>query len=195
MIASIAGTITTKGDRFLIVETGGIGYRVAVTPALIASVKTGAAVTLYTHHHIAENVQELYGFLSVHDVAFFEQLLSISSVGPKTALNVMGIATIDEIKSAIQHGDPTLLTKVSGVGRKTAERIVLELKEKVDLAIDAQSTEAMRDDAAVLDALVSLGYSRNEARQAVRALPKTLTGVSDRVREALKHTGSRHHEN
>src|SRR3990167_1151936 len=111
MIASVSGTIQAKGDRFLIVETGGIGYRVFVTPTLLAEIAQGSAVTLFTHHHVAETIQELYGFLREAEVEFFRLLLSISNVGPKTALNVMSVATLDELKSAIQHGDPTLLTK------------------------------------------------------------------------------------
>jgi Holliday junction DNA helicase RuvA len=189
MIASLTGVIQAKGDRFVIIETQGIGYRVFVTPAMLAEAKKGSTITLFTHHHVAESADDLFGFSAVNEVSFFELLLSISNVGPKTALAVMGIATLDELQSAIQHGDPTILTKVSGVGRKTAERIVLELKEKVDVAIDFQGTEAMRDDAAVIDALVSLGYTRNEARVALRKVAKETTGVSDRVREALKHLG------
>ena len=189
MIASITGTIQAKGNRFLIVENGGLGYQVFVTPAVLSTAKTGDAITLFTYHHVSDLAQDLYGFLSTNDVAFYELLLSISNVGPKTALNVMSVGTIDELKTAIQHGDPTLLTKVSGVGRKTAERIVLELKEKVDEAADSEGGEALREDAEVLDALVALGYVRSEARQAVRQIPKTIQGVSDRVREALKHLG------
>lgn len=190
MIASIHGIVQAKGDRFLIVENGGLGYQVFVTPTVLATAKTGDTITLFTYHHVSEGAQDLYGFPSVIDVTFYELLLSISSVGPKTALNVMSIATIDELKTAIQHGDPTLLTKVSGVGRKTAERIVLELKEKVDHAIDEAGSDALREDAEVLDALVALGYVRSEARQAVRQIPKTIQGISDRVREALKHLGA-----
>ncbi|MBI4415077.1 MAG: Holliday junction branch migration protein RuvA [Candidatus Kerfeldbacteria bacterium] len=188
MIASLAGIVAAKGDRFLVVETGGLGYRVFVTVATLAETQLKTSVHLFTHHHVAENVMELYGFRTNGEVRFFELLLGISGVGPKTALNVLSVATLDELRQAIHGSDATLLTKVSGVGKKTAERIVLELGEKIqhDLAAE-QGTLA--DDAAVLDALVALGYSRNEARQAVRSIPKTVKGVSDRVREALKRTG------
>ncbi|MFH1171880.1 MAG: Holliday junction branch migration protein RuvA [bacterium] len=190
MIASLRGTIQAKGDRFLIVETGDVGYQVYAIATLIASAKKGESIRLFTHHHVAENAQDLFGFLEEKEVTFFELLLSISSVGPKTALNVMSVATIDELQSAIQHGDPTLLTKVSGVGRKTAERIVLELKEKVDLAAGEEGSGALREDAEVLDALVALGYPRSEARQALRNVSKEVRGTSDRVRASLKHLGS-----
>lgn len=189
MIASITGTIRAKGDRFLVVATGGIGYRVFVTPALVASAVGGVNITLFTYHHVSETANDLYGFLTTREVGFFELLISISNVGPKTALNVMGVASLDELEAAIQHGDATILTKVSGVGRKTAERIVLELKEKVDVLAESSVSETLKDDAEVLDALVSLGYTRHEARAALRKVPKDVAGVSERVREALKHLG------
>lgn len=187
MIASIRGIIQGVGDRFLIVETGGIGYQVYVIPAVRSQSNTGAEILLFTHHHVTETADELYGFLTMEGVAFYEQLLSISNVGPKTALNVMSVATIEELTVAIQKGDPSLLTKVSGVGKKTAERIVLELREKIAAVVETQAAEAMADDVAVLDALVSLGYRRDEARAAVRKVPATVQGVSERVREALRH--------
>lgn len=188
MIASITGTIQAKGDRFLILETGGIGYQVYTSGAVLADAKTGVTVTYYTYHHISETADELYGFPELAAVTFFELLLSISQVGPKTALNVMSVASLDELRTAILHGDPSLLTKVSGVGRKTAERIVLELKEKIDVLAGGDAS-VLKDDAAVLDALVSLGYSRADARTALRKVPKNVVGVSERVRETLRLMG------
>lgn len=192
MIASLSGTVAAKGDRFLVIETGGVGYRVFVNVATLADTQRNRPIHLFTHHHIAENVMELYGFQTSEEVRFFELLIGISGVGPKTALNVLSIATLDELRQAIHSGDATLLTKVSGVGKKTAERIVLELGEKIQHDLSAEQG-TLADDAAVLDALVALGYTRNEARQAVRSVPKSVRGISDRVREALKRTG-RHGE-
>lgn len=192
MIASISGTVAAKGDRFLVLETGGVGYRVYTTIATLADTPLKGTIHLFTHHHVAENVMELYGFTTNEEVHFFELLLGISGVGPKTALNVLSIATLDELRQAIQSGDATLLTKVSGVGKKTAERIVLELGEKIQHDLAAEHG-TLADDAAVLDALVALGYTRSEARQAARSVPKTVQGISNRVREALKRTG-RHGE-
>lgn len=193
MIASISGTLTAFGDRFCIVETGGLGYQVFVAMAFRSAAKVGDTVTLYTHHHISDSANDLFGFPSVEEVSFFELLLTISKVGPKTAMNIMSAATIDELRAAIQHGDPTLLTKVSGVGRKTAERIVLELKEKIDVGA-GEGSGALKEDADVLDALVSLGYARQEARTALRSVPPNVVGVSERVGAALKklsnHAGS-----
>lgn len=188
MIASIIGSIRAKGSRFVVVETGGIGYKVFVTMQALPGLKVGSQAKFSTYQHVSENALELYGFLQFEETEFFESLLTVSGVGPKTALNVMSVASLDELREAIVQADSTLLTKVSGVGRKTSERIVLELQEKVKLGILPAGT--LKEDAEVLDALVSLGYSRNEARHAVRRIPKTVKGVSDRVREALKRVGS-----
>jgi Holliday junction DNA helicase RuvA len=190
MIASIRGTVQAVGERFVILENGGVGYRVHVTPHVASRAHIGEERVFFTYHQVAETTQELFGFPSLKEVSFFELLLTIASVGPKTALSVMSVATLDELTNAIQAGDPTILTKVSGVGKKTAERIVLELREKIDASVPATTTEAMKDDAAVLEALISLGYTRSDARTAVRALPPSVIGVSDRVRAALKNITS-----
>lgn len=189
MIASISGTIAAKGDRFLVVETGGIGYRVFVGITTLGSMLEGGNIKLFTYHHVSETANDLFGFPTLEEVGFFEMLLSVSGIGPKTALNVMNIARLEELKTAIAKNDATLLTKVSGIGKKTAERIVLELQGKISSTED--HTTATSEDVTVIDALVSLGYSRNEARDAVRGLPVDIATISDRVREALK-TLSRH---
>lgn len=187
MIASLAGTVAAKGDRFLVLETGGLGYRVYVTGDTLRAVQEGSTLRLFTYHHVAEQADDLFGFPSLADVEFFEALLGIAGVGPKTALGVMSVAKLSELQSAIQSKDATILTKVSGIGKKTAERIVLELHGKVESEEIASLVSA--DDGTVIDALVALGYARTHARDAVRALPADVTGVSNRVREALKNLG------
>lgn len=188
MIASISGTITAKGDRFLVVETGGLGYQVYATLSTLGKQKEGDTATFFTHHHVSETANDLYGFVTMEEVGFFDALLGISGIGPKTALNVMSVARLEELKNAIRNNDATILTKVSGIGRKTAERIVLELAGKLELV--AGGVEAVSgEDGTVVDALVSLGYTRQDARDAVRNIPSAVTGVSERVREALKNLG------
>lgn len=188
MIASITGTITAKGDRFLVVETGGIGYQVYATLSTLGTFKEGSETRLFTYHHVSETANDLYGFMTMEEVGFFDALLGISGIGPKTALNVMSVSRLEELKNAIRNNDATILTKVSGIGRKTAERIVLELAGKLELV--AGSVEAVSgEDGTVVDALVSLGYTRQDARDAVRNIPATVTGVSERVRAALKNLG------
>lgn len=188
MIVSITGTITAKGDRFLVVETGGIGYQVHATLSTLGKYKEGDTAVFFTYHHVSETASDLYGFVTMEEVGFFDALLGISGIGPKTALNVMSVARLEELKNAIRNNDAAILTKVSGIGRKTAERIVLELAGKLELV--AGTEEAVSgEDGTVVDALVSLGYTRQDARDAVRNIPGSVTGVSDRVREALKNLG------
>lgn len=191
MIASIFGTVAAQGDRFLVVEAGGIGYRVFVTTATLGSADAGGNIKLFTYHHVSETASDLFGFPTLADVEFFEMLISVSGIGPKTALSVMNVARLGELKAAIVQDDATILTKVSGIGKKTAERIVLELRGKIDETDGALPLSS--DDGTVIDALVSLGYPRSQARDAVRKVPATVTGISERVREALKHLG-RHGE-
>lgn len=189
MIVSITGTITAKGDRFLVVETGGIGYQVYATLSTLGKYKEGDPAAFFTYHHVSETANDLYGFVTMEEVGFFDALLGISGIGPKTALNVMSVARLEELKNAIRNNDAMILTKVSGIGKKTAERIVLELAGKLELVAGAEESSISGDDGMVVDALVSLGYSRSEARDAVRNIPSAITGVSDRVRAALKNLG------
>ncbi len=188
MIASITGTITAKGDRFLVVEAGCIGYQVFATLSTLGKYKEGDTATFLTYHHVSETANDLYGFVTMEEVGFFDALLGISGIGPKTALNVMSVSRLEELKNAIRNNDATILTKVSGIGKKTAERIVLELAGKLELV--AGGVEAVSgEDGTVVDVLVSLGYTRSQARDAVRNVPSSITGVSKRVREALKNLG------
>ncbi|MFH1173339.1 MAG: Holliday junction branch migration protein RuvA, partial [bacterium] len=171
-------------NRFAIIETGGLGYKVYISPIVLSKFKPGEAVDLFTHLQVRDDAMELYGFLAQAELDFFNQLIEISGVGPKTALNVLALAKVDDIKRAISCGDATILTKVSGIGRKTAERIILELKNKfADLSVSGDGGA----DIEVIDALVGLGYKVNEAREAIKNLPANIEGVQERIREALKN--------
>jgi Holliday junction DNA helicase RuvA len=136
---------------------------------------------------------ELYGFLTTEELEFFEQLLTVTSVGPKSALNILSVGKVEEIKKAIIHGDASILTKVSGIGQKTAERLILELKNKI--SIEAKEGEKVDlenfGDSGGIDALVNLGYRRAEAREALHKVDASITGVKERVKEALKMLGKR----
>lgn len=192
MIASLSGTVAAKGDRFLVIETGGIGYQVFVTTATLGFAPESGSIKLFTYHHVGENADDLFGFPTLPEVEFFEMLLGVSGIGPKTALAVMNVAKLPDLKTAILKNDAALLTTVSGIGKKTAERIVLELRGKIE-AEDSFATGGTEEDATVIDALVALGYMRAQARAALQNVPSGVRGVSDRVREALKHMG-RHGE-
>ena len=129
MITRITGTIVERGPELVVVETGGIGYAVRVPATLAVGLRDGAIVTLQTHFHIREDAQELYGFSDRESRIFFEKLIGISGVGPKTAIHIMALGTVTEIKTAVAREDVAFLTSVAGIGRKIAERIVVELKE------------------------------------------------------------------
>jgi Holliday junction DNA helicase RuvA len=184
MISSIKGKVKTTTNRAIIVEVGGLGYQVFVSPIIINKFKSGQEVEFFTYLHVRENAMELYGFLSTGELEFFSQLIDISGIGPKTALNVLALSKVDDIKRAIQANDASILTKVSGIGRKTAERIILELKNKFENLV---TVDAGGNDAEVIDALVGLGYRVNEAREAVRRVSPQVTDTQVRIKEALKN--------
>lgn len=193
MISFLRGTILTKRKNFLILETGGIGYQIFLPPTLFAELMTGSQAEVYIHDHIKEDAHDLYGFNSIDELEMFELLLSISGVGPKSALGIMAISTVDELKHSIASGDVAMLNKVSGIGKKTAERIVLELREKIStinfdgfLTGPTVSATAQSDE---IDALIALGYPLQQAREALRQVDPSVTKSGERVREALKKIG------
>lgn len=168
MIASLSGTVTAKGKNYLVLDVHGVGYRVFVTPQVMTHVQRHAALTLWTHTHVREDALDLFGFPDEDALALFEQLLGVTGVGPKTAIGVLAIANPGEIRNAIASGDATILIKVSGIGKKIAERIVLELKEKTGVTHVGESSAI----AEAIDALVHLGYSEKDARETVSAAQK-----------------------
>ena len=141
---------------------------------------------LWTHLHVKEDAMELYGFLHRSELEFFESLISISGIGPKSALGVLALAPVDNLKKAISSGDTSYLTKVSGIGRKTAEKIVLELKDKMGAGAGAFVAGELQEDSDILEALVSLGYSQREAREMIQKIPANIKGRDQRIKEALK---------
>ena len=187
MIARIEGTIIYISDKFLVVDVNGVGYKIHVTTDTILAHGTGDNVSFWTHTAVRENSLDLYGFSSTEELSFFEMLLDVSGIGPKSALGILTIAPIDTIKKAIATGDTSYLNKVSGIGRKTAEKIVIELRDKLKAHkdIDGQNS-SLRDEGDIIEALKSLGYSSNEARDTLRKIPEEISGTNARIKEALK---------
>lgn len=178
-----------KGKGYVIVEVNNIGYKVFVSPVVYAELEIGTEKELYTHHHVKEDAVDLFGFRTIAELEFFELLLSISGIGPKSALGVLSVATVDEIKESIAHGDPALLTKVSGIGKKTAERVVLELRDKIaKLGFSAGASGQGLVGGDEIDALMALGYSLTQARDALKNIDKTKDS-GERIREALRSLG------
>lgn len=182
MIASISGTIIGHNDKSIVIETAGVGYRVFVTAETLLKHMHTSSIRLWTSHIVREDSEELFGFETLADQELFELLISVSGIGPRGALGVMNVATRGTIARAIAHNDVSYLTKISGIGKKTAEKIILELRDKlIDTDIDAPDDSAHD----VIDALIALGYSEPQAREVVRALDPHLDTQS-KIREALK---------
>ena len=191
MIASLDGTVSAVFADSLILEVGGVGYRVFAAPSVLAGTPVGGRLKLFTHHLVREDLQALYGFRSPEELGFFGLLLTVTGVGPKVALGIVGSRPIGDLQIAILSDDLAMLTAVPGVGKKLAARVVLELKEKV-AAAGVSAGVAGGGPAAeseVVAALLALGYSAGEARQASReALADLGVGPSleDRVKAALR---------
>jgi len=190
MISFLKGKILNIGEGYIIVTVNNIGYKVFINTAMQDNVNMGQEIEIYTHQNVREDALDLYGFKNMEELELFEQLLSISGIGPKSALGVLAIALVDEIKESISRGDPALLTKVSGIGRKTAERVVLELREKIRQEAGSKGVRmntgggvASGDE---IDALMALGYSLSQARQALREVDEKIKDSGERIRAALK---------
>ena len=190
MIGSVKGKIILKTDKFLIVETAGVGYKINVSPDTLAKLsiprkssgQNDTDVSFWIHTHVREDILDLYGFLDRQELEFFEMLINVSGIGPKGALNILGVASIETLKKAIATSDTAYLTKISGIGKKTAEKIVIELRDKMG---EDKSGTSLQGELDALEALKSLGYSQNEAREALKKVSPDIN-TNTKIREALK---------
>lgn len=193
MIGALTGTVREVDGDGVLLDVGGVGYRLAVLPTLLAETKVGKTTTLVTYLHVRENDLALYGFAEKAELTLFHLLLAVPGVGPKSAMAILSIAPVEVLVRAISSGEAALLTKVSGVGRKTAERIVVELKTRLEREHPSLLGQGGTPHADVIEALVALGYSLNQAREAVRNLPKDTQSVEGGVKAALQALGQRVH--
>ncbi|HBU06962.1 MAG TPA: Holliday junction branch migration protein RuvA [Candidatus Magasanikbacteria bacterium] len=187
MISFLTGKIINKENQTLTILTAsGVGYGVHVAPVLYLESDLDSDTSLYTYLAVRENAMDLYGFKDLSQRNLFMKFLDVSGIGPKSALHLLSLGTVEEISAAIARGDSAYLTKVSGVGKKTAERIVVDLRSKMsDFTSDSedQTGESLGE---VIDALVSLGYSKEEARMIVKTLDTKDKTSEQLVKEALK---------
>jgi Holliday junction DNA helicase RuvA len=193
LIASLDGVVSAVFADSLILEVGGVGYRVFAAPSVLSAVPVGERLKVFTHHVIREDLQALYGFQNPQELGFFGLLLTVTGVGPKVALGIIGSRPVGDLQLAILSDDLAMLTAVPGVGKKLAARVVLELKEKVAAAgVSAGGLAGVglaAGESEVIAALLALGYSAGEARQASRdalADPAVGAGLEDRVKAALR---------
>ncbi len=182
MIGYLKGTILHSDLKSVVLEVGGVGYKIYTNTALLEGQKTKETI-FWTYLAVRENALDLYGFSTREELAFFELLLTVSGIGPKSAITILSIASVKTIKQAVSLGDSSRLVKVSGVGRKNAEKIVLELKDKIgDYTSDG--TESSGDSDAI-EALKSLGYSEKESREALKKANGE--SIQEKVKSALKN--------
>ena len=191
MIAMLTGVVAEKTLDQVVVDVSGVGYGLFVTSEDYGAMKSSDLVKLHIHEHIRENTYDLFGFLSVDTKQLFEQLLGVNGVGPKMALSVLSIGTASEVRTAIASGDVKSIQKANGVGKRVAERIVVDLKDKVGLpGVDLAGTGLLQSDAHVrqdeaAEALIALGYTPADAATALSKISKDLP-TEERIKQALK---------
>ncbi|PWB38804.1 MAG: Holliday junction branch migration protein RuvA [Parcubacteria group bacterium] len=185
MIAYIKGQIIQLGQKSITVFVGGLGYEVFLTPKGLATLKVNQEACFFVYSHIKEDAHDLYGFTSDQELDFFKKLISVSGVGPKSALNILGLGEAAELKRAIGQGDTIFLQQVSGIGKKTAERLVVELREKFIDEISGQISVGGGDQQ-VREALISLGYKDKEAAEAIKHISTSSGDLASRIKEALR---------
>lgn len=192
MIATLRGTITEKQSEIVIIEAGNVGYGVLLPLEDYVTAAPGEAIKVYVYEHIRENSHDLYAFTRAETKLLFEQLVDVNGVGPKMALNILSVGDAREVRRAIASGDIKLLTAAPGVGKRVAERVVVELKDKVGLVATPDADKIFLSGAAVdkdeaVQALVALGYTVTDAISALSGIDEALA-TEDRIRQALKAT-------
>ena len=190
MIATLNGKISDKSLDSLVIEVSGVGYEIYATSNDLDNLSTDDLVKMYIYEHIREQSHDLFGFISSLDKKLFEKLLSVNGVGPKMALAIMNVDSSEAVKQAIAKGDVKLLQSASGVGKKVAERIVVDLKDKVGLIVNDQATAFLSEssnefNSEAIDALLSLGYSQNDANLMLREIDPDLS-TEEKIKLALK---------
>lgn len=192
MIAHISGLVTEKFMNSVIVDVHGVGYEITISAPDVESVNVDDSVKFYTYHSVRENGEDLYGFLSLAAKKLFEMLISVNGIGPKAAMSILSLSTPEEVRNAIANDDTAFIAKASGVGKKSAERVIVDLRDKVGLPshygrsetfVAASAAKTPSDEA--LDALIALGFPLKEATAALTDVDPNLP-VEERVREALK---------
>jgi Holliday junction DNA helicase RuvA len=194
VIEYVSGKLVEKHPTYAVVDCSGLGYRLQISLSSYSAMgDAGSVVTLFTYHHVREDTEDLYGFVTPEERSLFELLIGVSGIGPKLAQAILSGIPAADLRTSLVNGDMVRLTRIPGVGRKTAERMVMELKEKVERLVPAHSGmggtggSAALDDEAVM-ALVALGFNRQEAQQAVGRIRKSndSMAVEDVVRAAIQ---------
>jgi Holliday junction DNA helicase RuvA len=185
MIATLKGTVVYKDLHMVVLDVGGVGYKVFCTTDTVLDVLPGQPMFLWTYLAVRETALDLFGFKDKETLELFELLIGISGIGPKTALGILNVASPAMLRQAVAEEDTSYLTRVSGIGKKNAEKIVLELRDKLVTTADDKGIN-MRAEGDAMEALVSLGYTERDAREALKKVSKEIENTSERVKQALK---------
>lgn len=188
MIAQLIGEVVSKDGRGIVLDVHGVGYRVHIVKEHQEKLRVGARVTLLTYLAVRETALDLYGFENAEALDYFELLITVPGIGPKSALAVLALAAPDVLRRAILADDTTYLTRVSGIGRKSAEKIIVTLKDKLGQP-KAGETGLLSDEVEAMEALQSLGYTLAEARDSLKHIPESAKDTGEKVKAALKVLG------
>jgi len=192
MISYLEGKILDKNEKFFVVDVSGVGYRIFSHSGILEKIpENGQNVKIWTHLYVREDAMDLYGFLNKEELEFFENLISISGIGPRSALGILEVASVSSLKQAIVSEDETFFTKVSGIGRKTAQRLILELKSKLAKTVVLEKGGSFKEMGDAFEALVALGYRQSDVRRVLNELPKDMKSAEAKVKEVLKRLGRR----
>jgi holliday junction DNA helicase RuvA len=189
MIGMLTGKLVFRDGQSIILDVHGVGYRVLASSQILDSSHTGDTLTIFTHTHVREDALDLFGFSSQQDLRVFEQLISVSGVGPKTAMSVFLVGNTDAILGAIQKADVDFFTSVPRLGKKNAQKIIIELKNKLGSLGDLDLAEETVEASEVVSALESIGFSEREARDALRNIQGAGSSVEEKIKLALKLLG------
>lgn len=184
MISHLTGKILDKSLRFCVLDVNGVGYKVFASDEVLQKLKIEEKVSFWTHTVVREDALDIYGFEEKDSLELFELLINISGIGPKTALGILNVASQQTLRRAVSAGDLAYLTKVSGIGRKLAEKIILELKEKLAV-LDEEIGGDLQGEVDVLEALKSLGYSERDARDALKKSSANGLSTNEKIKMAL----------
>jgi Holliday junction DNA helicase RuvA len=192
MIAKLTGVVSDIGTRYAVIDVGDIGYKVFVTDDTLHGLKKGGEASLLTYLAVRENSLDLYGFIAKKDKEFFELLIGVSGIGPKSALNILSLVSVDTLASSIRTGSVAHLVKVSGIGKKTAEKILLELKDKLGgIESRGEFTAGMSSDIDAIEALKALGYDADEAREALKKVSLSAAMSAEQTGKDILDTGAK----
>ncbi len=191
MISYLEGKIKLKGPNYFILLNNGIGYKIFVPTDILTSVIPSQDFSLFIYQHVKEDALDLYGFKTSEDLALFELFLGVSGIGPKTAVGIFAVGKIEKIKEAIVKGDVDFFTSVPRLGRKNAQKIIIELRPKLGNLTDIDLTEDSGETKEIIDALKAFGFDSSESREALKSIKDFEGTTSDKIRQILKYMGKK----